>query len=259
MKLDSGVSPREVRHWKKDKKNVFFPFIQGKEKIVEVLSAKQRQKDDENERKNWEAKREREERVTRERQQQGKEFWEEKFRAELRVAEQKLEMESTVKATYAKLPKLIVTLFEENSSDWVRFENIFVTQVHSRPISDEDKFGYLLEMVVPKVREQIFNLKPGTLGYKTAWERLQREYGQTKLVVNAHMDEIINLTPVKGKSFDKVRDFYERLSKNFDALQTLGEEDMLRGFVMTTLKKLPQVKPTLLELTITGKSGARKN
>ena len=33
---------------------------------------------------------------------------------------------------------------------------------------------------------------------------------QTKLVVNAHMDEIINLTPVKGNSYDKVGDFYEK-------------------------------------------------
>jgi len=38
------------------------------------------------------------------------------------------------------------------------------------------------------------------------------------------------------------------LSKNFDALQTLGEEDMLRGFVMTTRKKLPQVKPDLVRV-----------
>ena len=54
--------------------------------------------------------------------------------------------------------------------------------------------------------------------------------------------------PMKGNSYDKVRDFYERLSKNLDALQTLGEEDMLRGFVMTTLKKLPQVKPDLVRV-----------
>ena len=99
---------------------------------------------------------------------------------------------------------------------------MFITRVHSRPDSDKEKFGYLLEMVVPKVRERISNLKPSALGYKTAWERLRKEYGQTKLVVNAHMDEIINLTPVKGNIYDKVRDFYERLSKNFDALQTLG-------------------------------------
>ena len=119
-------------------------------------------------------------------------------------------------ATHAKLPKLRITPFKGTSSDWVRFENNMF-----------------------KGREKISNLNPGTLGYKTAWERLQKEYGQTKLVVNAHMDEIINLTPVKGSSFEKVREFYEVLSKNYDALQTLGEADMLRGFVMTTLKKLP--------------------
>ena len=62
------------------------------------------------------------------------------------------------------------------------------------------------------------------------------------------MDEIIYLTPVKGNSFENVREFYEVLSKNYDALQTLGEADMLRGFVMTTLKKLPQVKPDLVRV-----------
>ena len=62
------------------------------------------------------------------------------------------------------------------------------------------------------------------------------------------MDKIINLTPVKGNSYDKLRDFYGRLIKNVDALQTLGEEDMLRGFVMTTLKKLPHVKPDLVRV-----------
>ena len=39
---------------------------------------------------------------------------------------------------------------------------------------------------------------------------------------------------------------YEKLSKKKDALQTLGEGEMLRGFVLSTLNKLPQVKPDLV-------------
>lgn len=66
--------------------------------------------------------------------------------------------------------------------------------------------------------------------YKTAWKRLQKEYGQTKLVVKAYIEEIINLTPVKGYSFQKVMDLYERLAKNYEALQTLGKETCLGGF-----------------------------
>ena len=44
----------------------------------------------------------------------------------------------------------------------------------------------------------------------------------------------------------KVREFYEPLSRNYDALLTLGEAEMLKGFVMTTVNKLPQVKPDLV-------------
>ena len=40
-----------------------------------------------------------------------------------------------------------------------------------------------------------------------------------------------------------MQEFYEKLSSNYDALQTLEEGQKLQGFVMTTLNKLPQVKP----------------
>ncbi len=98
-------------------------------------------------------------------------------------------------------------------------------------------------MVCQKVRDKIANLKPREIGYKTAWDRLKKEYGQTKLVVNAHIDEIVNLPVVKGYSYTNIREFYESLSRNYDALLTLGEATMLKGFVMTTVNKLPQVKP----------------
>lgn len=44
----------------------------------------------------------------------------------------------------------------------------------------------------------------------------------------------------------KIQEFYEKVSKNHDALLTLGEADMLWGFIMMTLNKLPQVKPDLV-------------
>ncbi|RMX39198.1 hypothetical protein pdam_00013549 [Pocillopora damicornis] len=37
-------------------------------------------------------------------------------------------------------------------------------------------------------------------------------------------------------------------NKKFDALHTLEEADMLKGFAMTMLKKLPQVKPDLVRV-----------
>lgn len=54
------------------------------------------------------------------------------------------------------------------------------------------------------------------------------------------MDGIINLPVIQGTNYDRVKEFYERLAKNHD------EAEMLRGFVMTTIKKLPHVNPDLV-------------
>ena len=109
------------------------------------------------------------------------------------VAKKKLEMEKTAVSSTTKLPKLKITPFKGTAGDWNRFENMFLTEADAKSISDEEKFGYLLESVIPKVRDRIANLRPGTVSYKTAWDRLKKEYGQTKVVMNAHMEEIINL------------------------------------------------------------------
>ena len=71
------------------------------------------------------------------------------------------------------------------------------------------------------MRDRIADLKPGTVSYKKVWDRLKEEYGQTKVVMNAHMEEIINLFLVKGSNYFRVQEFYEKLSRNYDALQTI--------------------------------------
>ena len=173
-------------------------------------------------------------------------MWQEKIDAELQATHKRLELEKEACSTTAKLPKLIITPFKGTPTDWVRFENMFITQVHNKSISAEEKFGYLLEMVNPNVRAKIANLKPGEIGYKIAWERLKSEYGQSKLVVNARVEEIVNLPVIKGSNYLKIQEFYESVSRNYDALLTMGEADMLRGFVMSTLNKIPQVRPDIV-------------
>ena len=85
---------------------------------------------------------------------------------------------------------------------------MFITQVHNKSIRAEKKFGYLLEMPNPNVRAKGANLKPGEIDYKIAWERLKSGYGQSKLVVNAPIEEIVNLPVVKGSNYMKIQEFY---------------------------------------------------
>lgn len=266
LKIDNGTTPRLVRQWKKEVKSRYSALVEDKEKLAEELQEKQERLDRETELQQAELKerqyRQEEQRriELREKQEEyERQLWQEKLEAELHMTQKKLEMEQAARPTTAKLPKFKITPFKGTPTDWVRFENMFLTQVHKKPISAEEKYGYLLEMVSQKVREKIANLKPSDAGYKIARERLKKEYGHPKLVISAHMDEIINLAPVKGSNYDKVQEFYEKLSKNFDALQTLGEGDKLHGFVMTTINKLPQVKPDWCDRTMTGRNGPWKS
>ena len=197
------------------------------------------------ERKRFEAKqeqqREEERRLTELRLRQEeheRRMWQEKIDEGLQATHKRLELEKEARSTTAKLPKLIIKSFKGTPTDWVRFDNMFTTQVHNKSISAEERFGYLLEMVNPNVGAKIANLKPGEIGYKTAWERLKSEYGQRKLVLNAHVEEIVNLPVIKGSNYLKIQEFYDSVSRNYDALLTMGEADMLRGFVMSTLNKI---------------------
>ena len=76
--------------------------------------------------------------------------------------------------------------------------------------------------------------------------------------MNAHMEEIINLFPVKGSNYFREQEFYEKLSRNYNTLQTLKEGQKLQGFVMTTLHKLPQIKPYLVRVAKVGRNGPWK-
>ena len=253
LKIDNGASSRSVRQWKKDVKSRYATLMADKERLPKILKNRNDEMDGERERRRSEAKEEQQRQEEqqsmefRERQEeQERRMWQEKMEAELEVTRRKLELEKGVRTITAKLPKLKITPFKGTPTDWIRFRNMFVTQVHDKKISEEEKFGYLLEMVSPKVRDKIANLKPGAMGYKIAWERLEKEFGQTKRVINAHMQQIINIPTVRGSNYIKMQEFYETVSKNHDALLTLGEANMLRGFVMATLDKLPQVKPDLV-------------
>jgi hypothetical protein len=124
-------------------------------------------------------------------------------------------MEKEAKASTSKLPELKISPFIGTSADWIRFENMFASQVDSKSISDAEKFGYLLELVNPNVRGRLSNLKPASEGYKTAWEKLKMEYGHNKLVIAAHMEEItiryVNFMKVFAKTMTHCKRWVKKL------------------------------------------------
>ncbi|XP_028410907.1 uncharacterized protein LOC114533565 [Dendronephthya gigantea] len=203
LKIDNGKTTRTVRQWKKETKSKYSELIVDNEKIAQQLKEKQEKAQDEAELRRLELKDkqfQQEERwraeIREAQEDRERHLWQEKHEAELRMTQRKIEMEQTARSSTAKLPKLKITPFNGTPTDWVRFENMFLTLVHEKASTAEEKYGFLLEMVSPKVREKIANLKPGEVGYL--------DTGSGRDFISREAVKKLNLNPTHHESHEIV-------------------------------------------------------
>ena len=123
---------------------------------------------------------------------------------------------------------------------------MFTSQIESQLISNVDKFFYLMELIGQKPMEIIGNIPMNDDGYIRAWELLQEEYGREQSVIAAHTSEILKLPAIYGTKYYKIRDFYDQLTRNYEALKALKSETKVEGIVIETLDKLVHIKADLV-------------
>ena len=148
----------------------------------------------------------------------------------------------------AKLPKLVITKFQGTHLDWVRFWGQFETEIDRANLSQVAKFSYLKELLLPKVRASVDGLPFTTEGYERAKSILSSKYGKPSEVANAHMQCIISLPTINGANPVKIHDFYNKLASNIQTLETMGKIKEIKGFVRTTLEKLPGIRADLVRM-----------
>ena len=71
------------------------------------------------------------------------------------------------------------------------------------------------------------------------------QFGQDKSVIAAHTKEIIDLSTVYGTRYSKVKEFYDKLAVNYEALRAMKAHTEVEGLVLATLEKIPQIKPDI--------------
>ena len=71
------------------------------------------------------------------------------------------------------------------------------------------------------------------------------QFGQDESVIAAHTKEIIDLSTVYGTRYSKVKEFYDKLAVNYEALRAMKAHTKVEGLVLATLEKIPQIKPDI--------------
>ncbi|XP_028415015.1 uncharacterized protein LOC114538094 [Dendronephthya gigantea] len=145
-----------------------------------------------------------------------------------------------------KLPKLVISKFNGNYTDWTRFWEQYEASIGGTDISSVTKFSYLKELLEPKVRALVDGLPLTTEGFERARNILKTKYGKESKIVNAYVNNIMSLEPVHGTNPTKVSIFYERLLTNVQALETLGRVGEVNGYVRMTLDKLEGIRGDLV-------------
>jgi hypothetical protein len=145
----------------------------------------------------------------------------------------------------AKLPKLDISKFQGTHLDWQRFWGQFETEIDKSDISPITKLSYLKELLLPKVRAFVDGLPFSTEGYERAKTILKTRYGKESEVANAHIQSIISLPTVPGTDAKKINRFFETLVANTQTLETMGKLKEVKGFVRSTLDKLPGIRADL--------------
>ena len=146
-----------------------------------------------------------------------------------------------------KLRKLIIAPSNGAPTDWLRFWNIFETEIdNNSDITPVTKFAYLKELLKPNVRSTIDGLPFSTEGYTRAKNILKNKYGNTTEIVNAYVQNIMALPVINGTQPWKIHDFYEKLLFNVQALETLGKLTEINGYVRMSIDKLEGIRGDLL-------------
>ncbi|GFU72064.1 DUF1758 domain-containing protein [Trichonephila clavipes] len=131
---------------------------------------------------------------------------------------------SPVFTNQPRLPKLTLESFSgKDISSFPSFWARFKSAVHENSsLNDVDKFSYLKSVVTSDAELAIRGLTLISENYAKARKILEDRFGRKELIVDFHMNRLLNLTPVR-KSFDVIalRNLFDQLEINIRGLESL--------------------------------------
>ena len=132
--------------------------------------------------------------------------------------------ERLIRSPHVKLPKLSLKKFGGDLTKWTTFWDTFESAVHNNPtLTSIDKFNYLNSLLESVASEAISGLTLTSPNYEEAIATLKRRFGIKQLIVNRHMDLLLNLEAVTSQhNLKGLRHLFDMVESNVRGLRALG-------------------------------------
>lgn len=125
-----------------------------------------------------------------------------------------------------KLPKLVIPKFYGDLNEWLSFWNSFRSLIHENPsLNGVDKLNYLKSFLSGTALNTIDGLELTNANYDAAVELLKGRFGDNNVLINAHIEQLLKLNPLKNShDIKQFRKLFDHVQKNLRSLQSLGVE-----------------------------------
>ncbi|CAH2266948.1 jg10262 [Pararge aegeria aegeria] len=125
---------------------------------------------------------------------------------------------------FVRLPKISLPIFDGDFQHWLTFRDTFISLIHdNNTIGDINKFHYLKAALKGSALIMIQNLEFTSKNYKIAWQLLSNRYDNERLLINNHINAILDFTPIQKESCHFLRKLIDTIRRNLCALNTLGQ------------------------------------
>ena len=122
-----------------------------------------------------------------------------------------------------KLPKLNLPLLNGKITEFQTFWNIFENTVHKNTsLSIIEKFNYLYTQLEGPALLVIKGLALTEENYQNAIDILKQRFGNTQVIISAHMDEMLKLPDCSTGRVCDLRRVYDKINVHVRGLEALG-------------------------------------
>lgn len=133
-----------------------------------------------------------------------------------------------------KLPTIKLEPFKGDIEEWQSFWEQFTSSVDSNPnLSVIDKHVFLRGYLHDEPKRLVDGISIVADTYETTKKLLMDKYGDKNRIIQAHLDFLENLTPIRNPSPTSLNEVYIECNRRLQALRALGEDVDAYGRVLT--------------------------
>ncbi len=142
----------------------------------------------------------------------------------------------------AKLPKLNLQKFFGNPKKWQEWWDSYEI-IHGNPtLSAVNKFRHLRSLLEGPAAAAIAGIQTTNANYNEAIEILKDRFARKQVIINSHMESLLNLTQVSNEQDIKnLRKLYDNIETHVRSLKSLGIDFIQYGALLVPMimSKIP--------------------